>query len=393
MRDTLLGLSKTAILDLFKCINGGAVGFDHERSKKSECVDRLLSLYSTEQINAAIAATGATPAAPVPPTPKESVPETPAAPKEAPMTPAAPVVTAGNNDLAMQALRDLLGVKVDTESVRGIVLDEVKKALEQSPVVRFEVKRPDGSEWKPSGHVRPEFADILMDAQCGLNILLVGPAGSGKTHLAHQVAEALGREFASISCTAGMSESALSGWLIPFGEGGKFVFVASDFVRLYENGGVFLFDEVDAADSNTLLFINQALANGSFYLPQRQGATKVKRHADFVCIAAANTFGNGANGTYAGRERLDEAFLDRFRAGRNFVDYDKTFERKAVHPELLAWGWAVRKKINDLRMQRVMSTRFLLDSTKLLNAGVSMDRVKNKFFLDWKAEDRAKVDV
>ena len=75
------------------------------------------------------------------------------------------------------------------------------------------------------------------------------------------------------------------------------------------------------------------------------------------------------------------------------MDYDTKFERQAVAPDLLAWGWAVRKRITELRMQRVMSTRFLLDATKLLKAGATFDRVKNKFFLDWKAEDRAKVDV
>jgi cobaltochelatase CobS len=259
-------------------------------------------------------------------------------------------------------------------------------------VVRHEVVRPDGTSWTPSGHVRPEFSDILVSASVGLNILLVGPAGCGKTHLAHQVAEALGRGFASISCTAGMSESALTGWMLP-SDGGVFDYVPSDFVTMYETGGVFLFDEIDAADPNTLLFINQALANGSFYLPQRKGRTKVTRHEDFVCIAAANTFGTGANMTYAGRERLDEATLDRFRAGTVLLDYDKAFERKAVEPDLLAWGWAVRKKIADNRLNRVMSTRYLLDATKLMKAGRSFDAVKSTYFTGWKPEERTKVEV
>jgi hypothetical protein len=37
-----------------------------------------------------------------------------------------------------------------------------------------------------------------------------------------------------------------------------------------------------------------------------------KRHPDFVFIAAANTFGMGANDRYVGRNRLDAATLDRF---------------------------------------------------------------------------------
>jgi cobaltochelatase CobS len=372
MRDQLLALPKTDLLDLFSHLNGGTVGFDHERTKKAECVDRMVSMYTEAQIRSAMDLL----------TPR-------------PATPATPAPGADQTAIAQQIgalFASLAGSAVNEDKVRQIVQGEVQAALERSPVVRIEVGLPDGSTRTPKGHVREGFADILRDASVGLNILLVGPAGSGKTHLGHQVAEALGREFASVSCTTGMSESVLSGWLLP-GEGGAFEYVESDFVRLYENGGVFLFDEVDAADPNTLLFINQALANGSFFVPQRKGRSKVTRHADFVCVAAANTFGNGANGTYAGRERLDEAFLDRFRAGRHFVDYDKAFERSAVSPDLLAWGWAVRKRMEELRMQRVMSTRFLLDSTKALAAGKSVDAIKATFFLDWKADDRKKVDA
>lgn len=381
LRDTIYGLTKLQILELLKHLNGGTVGFDHDRLKRTECADRLLGAYEAPLIEEALKAVSPDGAGPQASTPPVAVLSQP---------------SADQTVIAQQIgalFASLAGSAVNEDKVRAIVAAEVSAAIERSPVTRIEVIRPDGTAFTPKGHVRAEFAALLRRAKAGLNILLVGPAGSGKTHVAHQVAEALGRPFASISCTAGMSESALSGWLIPAGEGGRFVFVPSDFVRMYEEGGVFLFDEVDAADANTLLFINQALANGSFYLPQREGRSKVTRHADFVCLAAANTFGNGSNGTYAGRERLDEAFLDRFRAGRVFVSYDTKFERSVVDPEILAWGWAVRKKIEDLRMSRVMSTRFLLDSTKLLAVGETLADIKSAFFLDWKAEDRAKVDV
>jgi hypothetical protein len=38
----------------------------------------------------------------------------------------------------------------------------------------------------------------------------------------------------------------------------------------------------------------------------------VERHVDFICIAAANTFGLGATSEYVGRMKMDAAFLDRF---------------------------------------------------------------------------------
>lgn len=379
LRSALLAQPKVAILDLFRALrDDGTVGFDHERSKKSECIDRLLSEFPASAIEEKLSAlptvvTDATPKAPSAPTAK----------------------AVDQNAVAQQIaglFASLAGSAVNEQRVKELVTEQVNAALEKSPVVTIEVKRPDESTYKVPGHVRAEFQEILTAASVGINILLVGPAGCGKTHLAHQVAEALGRQFASISCTAGMSESALQGWMLP-GDGGAFQYVPSDFVRMYEEGGVFLFDEVDAADPNTLLFINQALANGSFYLPQRKGATQVKRHSDFVCIAAANTFGTGANSTYSGRERLDEATLDRFRAGIVLLDYDTKFERSVVDPDLLAWGWAVRKRISESRLNRVMSTRFLLDATKLLKAGRTVEQIKATYFVGWKADERSKVDV
>ena len=383
MRDSLVSLSKPEILWIFRHLNGGTVGFNFETVQKLDLIDRLLLAFSEGQIadamsngiptvnpkGVAISEEGR----PVPPTTKPSAPKADAT-------------------AALAALQALLSPTVDEETVRQIVMTEVKKAMDDSPIVKIEVSRPDGSSHKVEGHTRPEFKKILTRASVGINILLVGPAGCGKTHLGHQVAEALGRPFASVSCTAGMSESALQGWLIP-SDGGSFQYLTSDFVRMYEEGGVFLFDEVDGADSNTLLFLNQALANGSFFLPIRKGASLVKRHPDFVCIAAANTFGTGANQTYAGRERLDESTLDRFRAGVISLDYDQTFERKTVAPDLLAWGWAIRKRINDARLRRIMSTRFLLDATKLLKAGETVEEIKATFFEGWSADEIKKVEV
>lgn len=275
----------------------------------------------------------------------------------------------------------------------GAILEMVERRLSDAPARELVVKLGDRAPVKISGHTRPEFEKVLRRAAAGVNQLLVGPAGCGKTHLAAQVAEAMGLPFASVSCSAGMSESALSGWLLPMGESGRFEYVESDFVRLFENGGVFLIDEIDAADENMLLWLNQALANGGFNLPQRSGATRVTRHADFVCIAAANTYGKGGNVMYAGRNTLDESTLDRFRAGTLSLDYDATFEKAAVHPDLLLWGRAVRARIAELQMRRVMSTRFLLDATKLLAVGESIEEIKDTYFSGWKSDERQRVEA
>lgn len=323
----------------------------------------------------------------------QSIEQTPAKPE--PITPTE-TISMTNPDVASQigaAVAGIIGnMSVNPEQVRGIVREELART--EPTKVEYHIRRIDGETVKVKGYVRPEMPKVLTRISAGVNILLVGPAGCGKTHLAEQVAESLGRPFAAVSCTAGMSESAFKGRLLPV-ENGNFRYVESDFVRLYRNGGVFLIDEADALDGNVALTLNNALANSKGFTNDLilNGDTFVQRHPDFVCIAAANTFGTGANATYAGREKLDEAFLDRFRAGRMFMDYDREFERQAVDGRLLKWGWDVRKKINDNRIQKVLSTRFLIDSTKLILAGLPHGEVVDAFFADWKSDDRLRVDV
>lgn len=212
------------------------------------------------------------------------------------------------------------------------------------------------------------YERTLQLASQGVNVLLVGPAGCGKTYLGKQIADALGRKFSSISCSAGMSESQLSGWLLPTGASGKFEYVSAPFVDMYENGGVFLADEVDSGDPNTLTFINKAIANDGFYVPQRQKQPFFAKHADFVMLAAANTFGTGADAMYVGRNQLDAATLDRFAAGTIYMDYDPRLEAALVLPVVLKWGLAIREKITAHRLRRILSTRVMLDITKMVKA-------------------------
>jgi energy-coupling factor transporter ATP-binding protein EcfA2 len=174
------------------------------------------------------------------------------------------------------------------------------------------------------------FKEVLYKCTVHKQVFLAGPTGSGKTTLAAQIAEAMGTQFYFISCSAGMSEAHLLGRMLFDG-----TYASSDLVRAYEEGGIFLFDEIDAADNNTLLVINSALANNRLSIPNRKDKPYANRHDNFVCIVAGNSWGEGSI-QYQGRSPLDRAFLDRFAMSKVLVDYDGDLEKliTATQPQI-----------------------------------------------------------
>lgn len=379
-------LTKDAAIEVHR-MHFGFVG-DTARTSKSRYVDVLTTVQSndpqgrTKLFGYAAALLGQ-------PSPKDEEP-TKHEPKEpVPTKPAQTSAVSG--DVLNALVTTLMGAAGQSFMTEAQVKALVEKRVKEIDLPTRTVVVREGKPTKEiPGFKHPAFERVLQLVGQRKHVLLVGPAGCGKTYLAHQVAEAMGLTFSSNSCTAGMSESHVTGWLLPV-NGQSFEYVGTPFVARYEEGGLHLLDEVDAADPNMLLIINQALANGGIHIPQRYKQPYVKRHKDFVCIAAANTYGTGANAVYVGRERLDAAFLDRFRIGVVEMDYDTSFEKANTNTKVLEWAYKVREKINSLKLKRVMSTRFLLDATQMIDAGWTLDDCKRSYFADWTADERQKV--
>lgn len=241
------------------------------------------------------------------------------------------------------------------EQIRNVVPNVIELHLPDRPVVTL-----DGVRHR-------QFAKVLAHVSAGNHLMMVGPAGTGKTTIAEQVAESLQIPFSCKSVTAQTSEAALLGYMSATGE-----YVTTEFRKRFEHGGVFLLDEVDSGNPNVLGVLNSALANSFVAFPDGM----VKRHKDFVALACGNTFGNGATAEYVGRNPLDKAFTDRFM----FMDIeiDESIETAMVMGVGLdadvAQRWLtfvrkVRKNVETHGLKVLVTPRGAFGGAKMLRTG------------------------
>lgn len=272
-------------------------------------------------------------------------------------------------DDALSIARSLLSLtknaSVNETQVRAIVAEMLADNKQIEYRDRIIVETNGEREELPDEPRHNVFATVLQALKCGLNVYLVGPAGCGKTHLGEQLAEALGTRFSFIGAMATKYDAL--GYNDAYG---KFV-ANSDFPEWYENGGLFLFDEIDGSLPNALLPLNAPLANGCCHTAKGV----IRKNKDFLCIAAANTWGNGATTKYIGRNPLDAASKDRW-----FyipMDYDEQMERQLYgDTEWTAYVQKARKAVLDLKLEHVISMRAIAKGKELLEAGMDRETVE-----------------
>jgi AAA domain (dynein-related subfamily) len=199
------------------------------------------------------------------------------------------------------------------------------------------------------------FGYGLILAECRQHIMLVGPAGTGKSHMLRQLADYMQLPYGETAMSPGATRGDLMGrhtiggldraialsallrtekdpetleslrtalQAVSNGDGGGFI--SSVFNDMFGGGGLMNFDEIDSADAGTLIVINGALEADSYY--NSATGTEVVKSANFIAGATANTWGLGSNREYTGRSKLDFATLDRFRMGRMWIPLDPALE-------------------------------------------------------------------
>ena len=291
-----------------------------------------------------------------------------AEPEATPTAPVpAPTATPADDRLgALTALLDLLAPKVDATQVQAIIDDRLRGLVLP---VRVEVTR-NGVTKPVEGLAHKVLPKVIKVLSAGLHVLMVGPAGTGKSHIAEQSAEALGIPSHGISLSPQTPASALLGYMQAAGE-----YVRTQFRECYEHGGLFHFDEMDNAHPSTLAVINGAIANGHMDFPDG----RVKRHPDFRLVASANTYGRGPDRAYVGRQQIDAATLDRFVVVT--VDIDEALEEaiclatgldSTQVKQVLAYVRYLRTSALTYKLPLTFGPRTSHGMCALLNAGLTV---------------------
>lgn len=296
--------------------------------------------------------------------------DTPTEEEETVPTPPAvsvPVATPAGTDVAYTAFQAMMGA-ITPQLDRGEIVALIREELAGVTFpTRTVIQRVDGTVKTLDGNTHVKVADVITDLMAGEHVMMVGPAGTGKSTIASQSAEALGVAYYSISLSPMTPASQILGYMQAEGE-----YVRSLYREAYEHGGVFHFDEIDNAHPSVLAVVNASLANGSMAFPDGM----VKRHDDFRCVASANTYGKGADRAYVGRQAIDAATLDRFSI--ETIEIDEALERvlcmstglaENVVDDVLRFVRKLRANADAKRMTVVLSPRASVGMCRLLAAG------------------------
>lgn len=261
------------------------------------------------------------------------------------------------------------GFKPSADAVKEIVESAVNDAMEQYKKTaprKLIVQLPDKEKELPEAVRHAKFDDMLHILAAGKHVWAFGAAGTGKSVLAKQLAEALD---ASYHYTGAIMDeyAGLKGFIDANGtkHGTEFTRALDDM-----NDGkevVMCFDECDGSVPEVMVTLNNLLSGGVVECMGTLYEYKPNLHV----IACGNTNGRGGSNEYV-RSILDQATLDRFAFVP--IDYDEGIERAiAGDDELLEFVRSLRNAVKDTGTDLLVTYR---TTEKLRDIGSALGRSK-----------------
>jgi len=232
-----------------------------------------------------------------------------------------------------------------------------------------------------SGYIWPDASgSIVATLAHGDNVFLYGPAGTGKTTFAEQVAARWGRPFVRISCDDQTEAATLTGMTVPSRDGGVTWQDGQLTAAIRRAGTVVLIDEPSVARAGAL-FVLQAVLDGGNALHLGETGDVVHVAEGVIFILADNTNGTGdETGQYEATRRLNRAFLDRASATYR-LDYltpqqeakaltQRTGIKRSTADALAKFAAMTRAKADEAALSHGIGFRRLTALAKQLTYGV-----------------------
>jgi hypothetical protein len=217
-----------------------------------------------------------------------------------------------------QAVLDKFEIKMESNTNNGAVIMASLASVPRIELAKRYVHRKvfEVEDFKVFDHARAN----------GINVLIYGPTGPGKTTSVEAWAAERGLRMATVSGNASMEPSQMTGKYVSDGNG-SFAWIDGPVTDVVRNGGVLLLDEVNFI-SPKIYTVLYSLLDGRrmIVLLDHHGET-IEAHKDLTIFATMNP-------DYIGTTSLNFAFRNRFDIQIPW-DYDDKVEEKLVPSKAL----------------------------------------------------------